>query len=690
MKKLVSFFLVLALIIFHVDTIKAFADTQSGDFMYTVSGGTAAITGYTGSGGIVVIPSNIDGYIVTDISDLAFYGCSSITSITISNSVTRIGTYTFYGCSSLTSITIPNSVTTICDFAFYGCSSLASIAIPSSVTNINSYAFCGCSKLCKINVNDTNPNYSSLDGVLYNKNKTTLRGYPAGKTDSNFTIPSSVTRINDFAFYGCSSLTSITIPNSVTEIGYEAFYGCSTLTSITIPNSVTTIDDSSFYGCTKLSQINVNDDNPNYSNVDGVLYNKLKTTLINYPVGKANSNFIIPNSITSIGNDAFYGCSSLTSITIPNSVTCICGDAFYGCTSLTSITIPNSVTYIGLMAFYDCFSLTSITIPNSISSIGTNTFYGCSSLTSITIPSSVTSICQDAFDNCQSTLTIYYHNTSIGFTNPWHEVKTVSCNIVSYNGNGNTSGTVPVDNNVYAPGSKASLLNNTGSLIKTGYVFSGWNTAADGSGTSYPANTSILMNGTDIKLYAQWKIQSISPSTGTFTKAAPNNLTTVITAPYKATNPVTGVYNGTTRLTCGTDQVISPTATGYTLILYKSYLSKLTSNTIITVKFKDGSSLNYNVVLGASLSPTTGTFTKAAPNNLTTVITAPNKAANPVTGVYNGTTRLICGTDQVITSTATGYTLTLYKSYLSKLTSNTVITVKFKDGSFLNYTVNVK
>ncbi|MDP4179447.1 MAG: cell wall-binding repeat-containing protein, partial [Bacillota bacterium] len=278
-------------------------------------------------------------------------------------------------------------------------------------------------------------------------------------------------------------------------------------------------------------------------------------------------------------------------------VTRIADYAFYDCYSLTNITIPSSVSSIGNAAFEDCSNLTSITIPTSVSSIGNYAFQSCSSLTSINIPSSVTSIGDNVFRNCPSTLTIYYHNTAIGFTNPWNGYKTVACNIVSYNGNGNTGGSVPVDNNLYTPESKASILNNTDTLVKNGYLFAGWNTAADGSGTSYSADSSISMNGTDITLYAQWKTQIISPAKGTFTKAAPADLTTVITAPNKASNPVVGIYNGTTKLIDGTDETITDTDTGYTLTLYKSYLSTLTtSNTVITVKFKDGSYLNYTVV----------------------------------------------------------------------------------------------
>ena len=210
----------------------------------------------------------------------------------------------------------------------------------------------------------------------------------------------SVTSIGNCAFRYCTSLKSITIPNSVMEIGSSAFSGCSSLTSITIPNSVTNIGDSTFWGCSSLTAIYVAVDNKNYTSVNGVLFNKDKTALICYPAGKTDKSYNITNSVTSIGDYAFNGCSSLTSVTIPNSVTEIGGSAFVGCASLKSITMPNSVTSIGDMAFYKCSSLTSITIPDSVTSIGSSAFSDCSKLRSITIPNSVTSIGAWAFNGC--------------------------------------------------------------------------------------------------------------------------------------------------------------------------------------------------------------------------------------------------------------------------------------------------
>ena len=281
---------------------------QSGDFTYTKSGGIITITKYTGTGGNVVAPDAIDGNpvlhigdsafaycidltsvtipsSVTSIGDSAFYHCSGLTSVTIPGSVTSIGDYAFADCSGLTSVTIPGSVTSIGVEAFSGCSGLTSVTIPDSVTSIGDYAFSGCSSLTIIAVDANNTVYSSQDGVLCNKNRTVLIQYPVGKY-GGFTIPGSVTIIGDSAFYHCSGLTSVTIPGSVTSIGVEAFSGCSGLTSVTIPDSVTSIGDYAFSGCSSLTIIAVDANNTVYSSQDGVLCNKNRTVLIQYPVGK--------------------------------------------------------------------------------------------------------------------------------------------------------------------------------------------------------------------------------------------------------------------------------------------------------------------------------------------------------------------------------------------------------------------
>ena len=383
----------LALATFAVMTVVcavcAGAETYQDIEYSALDDGRVKITGYNGGAETVVIPDTIDGKSVTSIGRRAFEGCTNLKSITIPNSVTEMGRRAFSGCSSLTGIAIPDSVTEIGKYAFDGCKSLTSITIPDGVTSIGDGAFYNCSSLTEIKVASENSNYVSVNGVLYNKDKTTIICYPAGKKGNNYKILDGVTKVGSSAFIGCSSLTSITIPNSVTEIGYSVFEGCTNLKSITIPNGVTSIGDSAFEDCTSLTSITI----PNGVTSIGDSAFEGCTSL---------TSITIPNSVTSIGFGAFIGCSSLTSITIPDSVTCIGDSAFNGCTSLTSITIPDSVTEIGGSAFENCSSLTSITIPDSVTSIGIGAFVGCSSLTSIMIPDNVTYIGGAVFADCSS------------------------------------------------------------------------------------------------------------------------------------------------------------------------------------------------------------------------------------------------------------------------------------------------
>lgn len=265
--------------------------TVGGIVFITTSANTVAVTSkttqYTGS---ITIPSSVVysavTYNVTSIGNYAFQSCTGLTSITIPNSVTLIGDLAFQSCTGLSSITIPSSVTSIGSNAFSLCDHLTSVSIPSSVTSIGEVAFTGCSSLTSINVNAANPNYSSLNGVLFNKNNTIIVCYPGGK-QGTYIIPSSVTSIGYVTFSYCTGLTSITIPSSVTSFGSRAFKGCTGLTSITIPNTVTSIGYEVFYGCTHLTSIYTESATPvDLSSSSSVFFNVNKTSCTLYvPAG---------------------------------------------------------------------------------------------------------------------------------------------------------------------------------------------------------------------------------------------------------------------------------------------------------------------------------------------------------------------------------------------------------------------
>ncbi|MDE6101977.1 MAG: leucine-rich repeat protein, partial [Ruminococcus sp.] len=270
---------------------------------------------------------------------------------------------------SATEVVIPSEidgvpVTIIGNRAFYYCKDLTSVIIPDSVTGIGNSAFEYC---------------ENLKSVI---------------------IPDSVTNIGDRAFFNCTNLTSLKIPDSVTSIGVTAFYYCESLTSINIPDNLTSISVGEFYGCTNLKSINVSENNKYYSETEGVLFNKDKTELVRYPIGKDSTKYIIPDSVIEIGASAFSGCSNLTEIIIHDRVTSIGYNAFANCKNLSSIKIPDSVTTVGVNTFVFCTSLKSVELSSNIEKIPHEMFYKCSSLESVYIPDSVTEIGYCAFTFC--------------------------------------------------------------------------------------------------------------------------------------------------------------------------------------------------------------------------------------------------------------------------------------------------
>lgn len=305
-----------------VQTTGAAINVEQSNFKFNESTGT--ITKYIGNESEVVIPSEINGVKVIEIGDGAFSSssnlsnCSNITKVTMPDSLTRIGNGAFVDCKNLKDIVIPDSVTSIGEYAFLRCNSLSSITIPDNVVSIGNHAFSECIGLLKV------------------------------------TLSNSKVNIDDYAFSDCTSLQSVTIPDSVVSIGNDAFWACSNLMGIFVGN-----------------------DNAKYRSIDGVLYSKDGTELLEYPNGKLGENYDIENGVKIIGHNAFCY-SRLKSITIPSSVESIEENGFYDCTNLRSVVIPNSVTSIGKNAFAYCSNLISVVVPSSVTSISNDSFTGCS------------------------------------------------------------------------------------------------------------------------------------------------------------------------------------------------------------------------------------------------------------------------------------------------------------------------
>ena len=453
----------------------------SGLTSLTIPSGVTSIGKYAFSGcrGLtsLTIPSG-----VTSIGKSAFYGCRGLTSLTIPSSVTSISDRAFYGCSGLTSIyACLEKIPTLGSNVFTGCDAKNCILyVPTGtyddylvsdfgyfeniVDVINKDGLLTTQVTIKLDEAGTLPYKISANEknlitnlkIVGKINGTDLkfiremagRDFNGGKTDGKLSILdlseakivaggdayvrfsdnyyTSNDKLGDWAFYGCSGLTSLNIPSGVTSIGDKAFKGCSRLTSLTIPSSVTSIGDWAFGYCSELTSLTIPSGVTSIgqsaflgcSGLTSLTIPSGVTSIGNYTFYGCSglTSLTLPSSVTSIGNDAFTGCSGLTSLTLPSGVTSIGNDTFYGCSGLTSLTLPSSVTSIGDWAFGYCSELTSLTLPSGVTSIGNYAFFGCSGLTSLTLPSSVTSIGDYAFQDCSglTSLTLPSGVTSIG------------------------------------------------------------------------------------------------------------------------------------------------------------------------------------------------------------------------------------------------------------------------------------
>ena len=492
--------------------LSGFAETGSDYFTYKVVDGYAAIvSASTELSGRVEVPSVLGGYQVKEIAERAFYKCNGISEISIpsgietigntafgycrnlekvviADSVTEIGRYAFRNCDKMTSIKlssglkalssdifnncraivaieIPEEITTFNNYAFRNCTSLEKINISENVTKIASGTFTGCTALKEINVDENNAKYTSIDGILFDKNKTKLEYYPCAH-GIDYDIPETVLDISSEAFRGNKNLVRVSIPSQISKIDSIMFLGCSSLSRIDVaennahfvsvdgvlydkeksklivypatqpteyklPDTLIEIDENAFRD-SSIINLYVSNTNTLFASDNGVLFNKDKTELVSFPRGRTGE-YAVPDTVERIGEHAFIQCNNLTNVMLPVKLKEIAADAFLEC-GLLSITIPENVITIGDSAFGDCHSMTEVTFKGALTSIesgafnnctqlrsvsllaGTvaikeSTFYNCSSLKYIIIPNSIKSIEYGAFGNIFTELEIYYSGT---------------------------------------------------------------------------------------------------------------------------------------------------------------------------------------------------------------------------------------------------------------------------------------
>ena len=406
MKPRTSLFVTLLVLYLSVNPFLSHAAFYEGDYIYEIENGEAIITGFNEAySGELSVTNTLGGVSVTRIAWGVFLSCDGLTGITIPDSVVDVGDGAFQGSNfhpdeftteyfsfvNLASVIIGNGVTNLGVFSFTGCPVLTNVVIGARVASIGYDSFVDCPNLKTINVDAENRFFASDSGVLFTKDMTTLIRYPE-RGNGSYAITGSVTTIDRGAFYRCNPLGSVTIPAGVNRIGIIAFADCTELTSIDVDVS-----------------------NMSYSSLNGSLFNKSRTTLIQCP-GATTGCYTMPDSVTTIGHAAFIGCSSLTGVTMPTGVTSIGKSAFSLCTGLTSLKIPSGVPIIDSYTFSSCTNLGSLTIPASVTNVY-DAFYACYRLKDILFEGNkpYTTLYSSPFDlfySCRSATVYYLPNTT--------------------------------------------------------------------------------------------------------------------------------------------------------------------------------------------------------------------------------------------------------------------------------------
>lgn len=352
------------------------------------------------------IPSEIDSHIVSGIAKEAFRYWDSITSVSIPASVKTIGESAFEDCSEITTLKIADGVETIGKRAFAFCDGLKSVRLPDSIVKIEGNSFQRCSDLTEFYVTPDHPVYAVLDGVLYEKDGKKLCVYPYGRSGSTYKIPEDVLEIGSYAFAGCDGLREIELSSTMKKIGSGAFSECTSLTEFTIPDSVEEIGSNPFRNCVSLKKFHISPDQPKFCDIDEVLFDKTKNSLIAFPYNYRSNQYEIPEGVKEIGAYAFAGCNNLSELKIASTVQVVGDHAFEYCSYLSTLVFPEGLLSIGKSAFSGCDGIERFSIPSTVQTIGSAAFDGCYYLKSIEIPSGVEDISENLFRSCSSLSTV--------------------------------------------------------------------------------------------------------------------------------------------------------------------------------------------------------------------------------------------------------------------------------------------
>lgn len=377
-------------------------------FVYEVLNGTyCSITGYTGSDTEVVIPLEIEGYIVQRVENSAFKNNTTIEKVVFSETVETMGNEVFRGCTNLTYVGLNSGLKSIGEYTFYGCTSLKEYSVPLGTTSIGNYAFYGCTALSKVEISAS---VKSLGNYAFGNCTALIDGV---------TLNEGLISIADDAFNGCTNLEEIVLPDSVTTLGYNVFYNCQKLTSINIPQKLTTCNSYTYYGHGTFRN----------TGITSVVIPEGMTTIPAYTFYNCTTleSVVLPDSVTTIGNSAFEGCSSLKTAELNENLTTIGNNAFSGCSSLESVQMPESLETIGNYAFNGCSGLKTVNLNDGLKTIGERAFYGCSALKEVEIPASTATLNSYCEDHSFSDWTIDFEATCQD-----EGIKTRSCSVCGY------------------------------------------------------------------------------------------------------------------------------------------------------------------------------------------------------------------------------------------------------------------